>query len=123
MTEVTPRRHLVAHDLLELLDLREAAVFLARPDQPSVDPDLEHAAGVVGDERDRAELLGEGRKQFLPHPGGPEQPVAKPAIGYRDIWTRTHAKTSHFTRQRATPFCHYSAIPIRPCSLTQFADK
>jgi hypothetical protein len=85
MAEVAARRHLVADELLELLGLREAASVVARPNQPAVHADLEHAARVVGDERDRAEFLGESGQQLLREPCGPEQPAAQPAIGDGDV--------------------------------------
>src|ERR1043165_4330039 len=113
MAEVALRRHLVAHDLLELLDLWKPAMLRARPDQLAFDPDLEHAAGIVGDQGNRAELLGEGREQLLAHPGCPQQPVAKPAISDCDIWARRHGKKSHFTRQRAMSFV--MTLPYRSC--------
>src|SRR5262245_45987496 len=113
MAKVALRRHLVPYDLLELLDLGEAAMLLARPDELSVDPDFEHAASIIGDCSDRAELLGESRQQLLAHPSSPEQPVAKPAIGDRDIWARGHGETSHFTRRRAMPFV--ITLPYRSC--------
>ena len=47
----------------------------------AVEAHLEHAAGIVGDERHRAELLGESGEQLLRHPRRPEQPAAQPAIG------------------------------------------
>src|SRR5262249_3818300 len=85
MAEVALGRHLVAHELLQLLHLGETAMVLARPDQLAVELDLEHAARVVGDEGDGAELGGESRKQLLRRPAGPEQPIAEPAIGDLDL--------------------------------------
>ena len=41
MAEIALGRHLVPHDLLELLDLREAAMLLARPDELAIDPDFD----------------------------------------------------------------------------------
>lgn len=49
MAEIPLRRHLVPHQLLEFLYLGEAPMRGARPKQLAVDPDLEHAARVVGD--------------------------------------------------------------------------
>ena len=60
MTEVAPGRHFVPHQLFQLLDLGKAPMLFARPDQLAVDPDFEHAARVIGNERDRTELLREG---------------------------------------------------------------
>lgn len=88
MAEVAARRHLVADQLLELLGLWETASVVTRPDQPAVDADLEHAACVVRDERDRAELLGEGGQQLLREPSSSEQPAAQPAIGDGDVRPR-----------------------------------
>ncbi len=74
----------VAHQLLQLLDVREAAVALALPDQLAVEPDLEDAAGA-GTERHVAELEAEGREHFLRHPGGAQQPVALGAVGDGEV--------------------------------------
>src|SRR4029077_12747982 len=62
------RRHLVAHALLQLFDVGKAPMLLARPEKLAVEADFEHAAGVVGDKRHRAELLGESGQELLRHP-------------------------------------------------------
>src|SRR5262245_55304303 len=85
MAEIAGRRDLISHHLLQLLDLGKAPVLAARPQQLAVDPDLEHPARVVGNERHGPELLGEGREQLLTHPGGAQQPITEPAIGNGDV--------------------------------------
>src|ERR1700687_4049766 len=52
MAEVAIRRDLIPHHLLQLLDLGKASLIFARPDQLAVNPHLEDAARVVGNERD-----------------------------------------------------------------------
>lgn len=49
---------------LELGEIREPALLLARPEQVTVQPDVEDPA-CPGDQRDLAELDGEGGQQFL----------------------------------------------------------
>jgi len=85
MAKIARRGDLISHQLLELLDFREMALFTARPNQVPVDAHLENATLIVRNQRERAELLGEGGQQLLTHPGCPEQPIAQPAIGNGDV--------------------------------------
>jgi hypothetical protein len=59
MAEIAGRHDFVPDELLELLGLGEAPGLGARPDELAIDTHLEHAARIVGDERDGADLLGE----------------------------------------------------------------
>src|SRR5262249_52414082 len=83
VTETALRVDAVAHELLEALQVGEAAVALAPPDQHAGESDLEPAAGARP-QHPRAEILGKGRQQLLRHPRGAQQPLALPAIGDRD---------------------------------------
>src|SRR5262245_51401855 len=85
MAEIAGGRDLIPHHLLQLFDLGKTPVLAPRPQQLAIDPDLEHPARVVGNERDGAELLGESREQLLTHPGGAQQPIAEPAIGNGNV--------------------------------------
>src|SRR4029077_10096836 len=68
MAKPSLRRHLVPDELFQLFDVGEAPMLLARPEKLVVETDFEHAAGVVGDKRQRAELLGESGQELLRHP-------------------------------------------------------
>src|SRR5690606_24653220 len=61
MAQIPARIDAVAHELFELLYIREAIVALALPDQRAVEMDLEDAAGT-GNQRDFTDLEREGRK-------------------------------------------------------------
>src|SRR5437899_9292752 len=78
--EVATRRDAVAHELLERLDLGEAARLGAREDLLARDAHLEHTALRVRHERNAAELRLERGEQLLRHPRGAQQPAAPCAI-------------------------------------------
>src|SRR3569623_2144441 len=80
----------VTDHLLELLDVGEAAIALALPDQRVIEMNLE-AAPRVGNEGYLAHLEREGREHLLRHPSGAEQPVALRAV--RDGESRLVAHT------------------------------
>ena len=84
MPERTIRGDAIAHQPLQFLDLGDVARLLAREDECVIDAHLEHAAGGIGRQHDRAQLLGEGVHQLLGHPGGPQAPAAQPAVGDLD---------------------------------------
>src|SRR5687767_9583056 len=56
MAEGTVRRDLIADELLQLLDVGEAAFLPARPKQLSIELNFENAADCIRDEGHRAEL-------------------------------------------------------------------
>src|SRR5512141_2177002 len=68
MAKPALRRHLVPDELLQLFDVGEAPMLLARPKKLAVESDFEHAAGVVRDKRHRAELFGKSGQELLRHP-------------------------------------------------------
>jgi hypothetical protein len=94
MAERTARRDPVAHDLLQLLDLRKAALVLARPNNFLIDADLENAACRVRGEGHGANFLCKGCQQSLSHPAGAEAPAAQPAISDLDCGPLGHARLS-----------------------------
>src|SRR3989449_9483147 len=79
----------VADQLLELLDVGEAAAIVAGPEHGGADAHLEDAAGA-GHERDLADLRLERRQQLLRHPRRPQQPAALRAVLDLDTRTRLH---------------------------------
>src|SRR5919107_1325085 len=79
VAELPVRSDAVAHQALELRQVREAALLRARPHDLAVDADVEDAA-VTGDERDLAELRGERGEQLLRRPAGAHQPAALGAV-------------------------------------------
>src|SRR5690606_36076004 len=84
MAEVPPRRNAIAHDLLQLRDLGEAAVLAARPDAFAVHVDLEHArAGRA--QLQSADFRLERREQLLRHPCRPQEPAALRAVADLDL--------------------------------------
>src|SRR3569623_198358 len=70
----------VTDHLLELLDVGEAAIALALPDQRVIEMNLEDAPRA-GNEGHLANFEREGREHLLRHPSGAEQPVALRAVG------------------------------------------
>src|SRR4051812_43950068 len=83
MAEIALRRDPVAHQLLQSLDVRKAAVALAVPHNIAADFDGESAAGRW-QQRYLAELLGERGEKLLRHPRRPQQPIALAAVGDRN---------------------------------------
>src|SRR5262249_30167381 len=79
MPERLVGRDAVAHPLLQLLDVGEPPLRLARPHRIAVDAYLEDAAGARP-QRHLADLLFEGGQQLLRHPGGAQQPSALSAV-------------------------------------------
>src|SRR3989442_8985018 len=79
----------IADQLLELLDVGEAATIVAGPEHGGADAHLEDAAGA-GHERDLGDLRLERRQQLLGHPGRPQQPAALRAVLDLDARTRLH---------------------------------
>src|SRR2546426_11237612 len=69
----------VADQLLELLDVGEAAAIVAGPENGGGDAHPEDAAGA-GAERDLADLRLERRQQLPGHPGRPQQPAGLRAV-------------------------------------------
>src|SRR5262249_7383480 len=67
VAEVAARRDPVAHELLQLAQLGEAALLGARPHELVADAHLEDPA-AAGDEGELADLGLEGREQLLPDP-------------------------------------------------------
>src|SRR5438034_9072457 len=80
----------VAHEPVELRDVRKAAALLARPDQLALDAHLEDAAGRIGSERHGAEFLCKRGQQFLRHPAGAQAPTAQSAISDLDRGSGGH---------------------------------
>src|SRR5690606_24954169 len=91
VAERTPRRHPVAHELLQLLRLGKAPCFRARPHELALEPNLEHATRPRN-ERHLPELPFEGGEQLLREPARTQQPAALPAIHDFDPW-RCHPLT------------------------------
>src|SRR5262249_37780096 len=79
VAQVAARGDAVADAALELGQVGEAALLLARPDRLALGADLEHAA-VAGHERDLAELGRERRQELLRHPSGAQEPPALGAV-------------------------------------------
>ena len=73
------RGDVVADELLELLDVGEAAVGGARPDGFGVEADFENASRA-GPQGDFAQLGFKGGEQLLRHPGRAKQPAALSAV-------------------------------------------
>ena len=80
MAEFFVWRNPVADPLFEFLDFGKATFCLTRPNRLTVDPDLEKAAGPIGNERYPTQLLFEGGEQFLSHPSGAQEPPALGAV-------------------------------------------
>src|SRR5262249_28199160 len=80
----------VAHALLDLPHLGEAALLLARPDDLFVHADLENTARRVRGQDHGANLLREGRQQLLRHPTRAQAPAAQPAVDDLDGGTGGH---------------------------------
>ena len=81
---------LVANALLQRAHVGKTAVGAAVPDQGVADADLEDAAGA-GDERDRAELVGEGLEQLL---GPSRRPGAASCTACSRRWRRPACQDS-----------------------------
>src|SRR5262249_52176967 len=86
-----------APPLLQLLDVGEPPLRLARPHRIAVDAYLEHAA-LARPQRHLADLLFEGGQQLLRHPGGAQQPAALRAV--LDLDARS---VRHYRRSASTP--------------------
>src|SRR4051812_36638051 len=89
MTQIAAGVDAVAHHLLEVPDVREAAVALAVPDQRAVEVDLVDAPGA-GDEPHLTHLERKSRQDLLGHPAGAQQPVALRAVGDGKPWLVAH---------------------------------
>jgi hypothetical protein len=85
MPQISSRSNPVAHELLELLDIRESTLILARPDDFVVNADLEDASGA-GYKRNFADLILKCRQKFLCHPGSAQQPSALGAVLDLNSW-------------------------------------
>ena len=79
MAEAFVRRSKIADDLLQLLDIRETAFFLAAPDKVSVDADIKGASRRRR-QGHTAEFPFKGRQKLLSIPGGAQQPAALRAV-------------------------------------------
>src|SRR5215467_504594 len=79
MSEALAGRDDVTHELLELLDVRETASLVARPEPRSADADLEHAARSRH-QRDFTDIGLERREQLLRHPRRAQKPTTLRAI-------------------------------------------
>src|SRR5690349_21810043 len=93
MAEVPAGIDPVADQLLQLLDVGEAAIALALPDQRAVEMDFEDAAGP-GHEGHFAHFERKGRKHLLSHPGRSQQPVALRAVDDPEAGLAAHSAGS-----------------------------
>src|SRR5688500_9752869 len=73
------RRHAVADELLELLELGKASLGRPRPDHGVVELDLEDAFSARS-QGDLGQLTLEGDEELLGHPGRAEEPAASGAV-------------------------------------------
>src|SRR5882724_790795 len=112
VTEALAGRDGVADQLLELLDVGEAAAVVAGPEHGGADAHLEDAAGA-GDERDLADLRLERRQQLLRHPGRPQQPAALRAVLDLDARAR---RDGHAPAYRGRPPGIESPVSASPHS-------
>src|SRR4051794_12939573 len=79
MAKAAPRGNLIAHQLLQLLDIWKAALIGARPDLDFIDIHRKNAASSWH-QRQLAKLGLKCRQQLLRIPGGAQQPAALRAI-------------------------------------------
>src|SRR6056297_780899 len=128
MPERPVRRHLIANQLLQLSDFREATVLFAGPDALVVYPYFENAASARV-QAQFPDLAFECCQQLLRHPGGAQKPTATGAVVDINFvahgrinpchkWGRPSATGLADSQQPASPVCERAGTSGDPLERT-----